>query len=384
MNIGIITFHASHNCGSMLQAYALCNILRQDFKQDAEIIDFANNGSRRTYNLWNSHMLYPSGKPNIDIIMRNISNVIHYKEIKKVMNEYEEFSSLYLPKTKNEYRSTTELVGIERDYDLLISGGDQIWNIKCADGDDAYFLCFAKGIKKVAFSPSLGAKSILKFAKDPEKYKQYLLDYDFLSVRESNGQKWLQELTGIDIPIIPDPTMLYSASDWCSQLPVPEIEGDFIFNYAFSFGNEENNRILKRISDKYKLPVYIMDARSFYRYNLGKRYGFKLFPQSGPLAFLGLMKNAKLVLTQSFHGTLFAAKFNKVFWSYKNAVIKNPDDDRARCILNQLGLIDRYQTFSDMENMDLMQPFDFDYVNGKMNQLSELGRDYIRKFLEVK
>ena len=46
MNIGIITFHASHNCGSMLQAFALCNILRNDFHQNAEILDFANKGSR--------------------------------------------------------------------------------------------------------------------------------------------------------------------------------------------------------------------------------------------------------------------------------------------------------------------------------------------------
>ena len=168
------------------------------------------------------------------------------------------------------------------------------------------------------------------------------------------------------------------------MLPVPQIEGKYIFNYAFSYGNEENNRILKQISDKYDLPVYIIDAKSYYRYNLEKKYGFKLYKQSGPLAFLGLMKNAELVLTQSFHGSLFAAKFNRCFWSYKNAVVRNPDDDRARCVLNQLGLIDRYQTFSDLLGMDLMQPINYRIVNPILDELSKNGKDYLTKILSDK
>lgn len=47
MKIGIITFHASHNCGSMLQAYALCKVLRDEYHQDAELIDFPTQGQDR-------------------------------------------------------------------------------------------------------------------------------------------------------------------------------------------------------------------------------------------------------------------------------------------------------------------------------------------------
>ena len=384
MKIGIITFHASHNCGSMLQAYALCKVLRDEYHQDAELIDFSNSGSRQMYSLWNNKMFYRSGRPNMNVWKTNVSNLFHYKAVKSVMNDYEAFSSKYLQKSKGTYKNTKQLKGIEQNYDMLLSGGDQVWNICCTDADDAYFLSFAHNVKKVAYSPSLGAMNILKYAKNPDKYRKYLLDYDFLSVRELNGQKWLKELVGEDVPIVPDPTLLLSADEWCKVLPVPQIEGKYIFNYAFSYGNEENNRILKQISDKYNLPVYIIDAKSYYRYNLEKKYGFKLYKQSGPLAFLGLMKNAELVLTQSFHGSLFAAKFNRCFWSYKNAVVRNPDDDRARCVLNQLGLIDRYQTFSDLLGMDLMQPVNYEIVNPILDVLSKNGKDYLTKILSDK
>ena len=384
MKIGIITFHASHNCGSMLQAYALCKVLRDEYHQNAELIDFSNSGSRQMYSLWNNKMFYRSGRPIMNVLKTNISNLFHYKAVKSVMDDYEDFSSKYLPKSKGTYKNTMPLKGIEQNYDMLISGGDQVWNICCTDADDAYFLSFAHNVKKAAYSPSLGAMNILKYAKNPNKYRKYLLDYDFLSVRELNGQKWLKELVGVDVPIVPDPTLLLSADEWCKVLPVPEIEGKYIFNYAFSYGNEENNKILKQISDKYNLPVYIIDAKSYYRYNLEKKYGFKLYKQSGPLAFLGLMKNAELVLTQSFHGSLFAAKFNRCFWSYKNAVVRNPDDDRARCVLNQLGLIDRYQTFSDLLGMDLMQPINYEIVNPILDVLSKNGKDYLTKILSDK
>ena len=116
---------------------------------------------------------------------------------------------------------------------------------------------------------------------------------------------------------------------------------------------------------------------------MGERYGFQLYEKSGPLAFLGLMKNARLVLTQSFHGTLFAAKFNRNFWSYKNAVVRDPDDDRARCILNQLGLIDRYQTFSDLKEMDLFAPISYNLVNKQLDELHKNGRQFITDFLTL-
>ena len=50
--IGIITFHSSHNCGSMLQAYALQTVLEKRYGAEVEVIDFSNKGSRNLYGLF--------------------------------------------------------------------------------------------------------------------------------------------------------------------------------------------------------------------------------------------------------------------------------------------------------------------------------------------
>ena len=60
MKIGIITFHASLNCGSMLQAYALQDILSQKYRVDVEIINYSNFGQRSYYANWD---IFP--KPSI-------------------------------------------------------------------------------------------------------------------------------------------------------------------------------------------------------------------------------------------------------------------------------------------------------------------------------
>lgn len=48
--IGTITFQASHNCGSLLQAYALQQTLKA-MGYDNEIINFSNEGSRDMYSI---------------------------------------------------------------------------------------------------------------------------------------------------------------------------------------------------------------------------------------------------------------------------------------------------------------------------------------------
>ena len=49
--IGIITFHNSYNCGSMLQAYALQQVIDYLTGTRSEIIDFSNMGQKQLYSV---------------------------------------------------------------------------------------------------------------------------------------------------------------------------------------------------------------------------------------------------------------------------------------------------------------------------------------------
>jgi hypothetical protein len=371
--VGIITFHSSHNCGSMLQAYAIQTILAERYGAEVEIINFANSGSRNVYSLFDLRLKKSSIKKNFNTV-RNLSVIKDYRK------DYMEFAEQYLHTTSKEYKITEALIGIEKNYDMLIAGGDQVWNVLCDDADPAYFLSFAKGVKKIAYAPSLGGNNINIAAKNPNDYRKYLVDFDMLSVREPNGKIWLEELTGREVPIIADPTLLLTKEEWCSRFELPEIKGDFIFNYAFFHNRPEANSAIQKISEETRLPVYILDTKSWAYYKLDK-YGIRRTEHAGPITFIAMMNQANMVLTQSFHGTLFSALFHKQFWSYRAPATKRIDDDRATAILDQLGLRDRYQLIDELPDKNYRAKIDYSDTDDKIATLRERAFDYINSFM---
>ena len=371
--IGIITFHASLNCGSMLQTYALQEVLRRKYNADVEIINYSNKGQRQYYAFLDMKL-----RPRVQ--KANLKAIPYWGEMKSVRNDYQSFAKDNFVLSGDLLKKYSQLEGIDEKYDIVIAGGDQVWNIKCRDADDAYFLSFVKNAKKVSYSPSMGAMNVMKYAAEPEKYANYIKDFNYLSIREPNGQKWVKELTGLDIPIVADPTMLLTVDEWTNYLQIEEVKEKFIFYYAFSYEKDSNNQIIQQISEKTGLPVYVIDAKSW-GVNRLDRFGIKLYHKSGPLAFLELMKNAQLVITQSFHGTVFASLFHRNFWSIRNRVVVNKEDDRATSIMNQVGLLDRYQVIDDLVNIDLFQEIDYESVDRNIERLRKDAYSYIDKFM---
>lgn len=368
MKIGMMTFHASHNCGSMLQAFALQHTLIEKFGYDAEIIDFSNNAQRNMYGLWNKKL-----RPGI--IKRNLKLMPYYNLIQSEIQDYEEFKKKYFVLTNKSYKKSKELSAVAEKYDLLLAGGDQIWNTRCGDADEAYFLCFNHTKPKVAYAPSLGAKNI-NLIEDKDKYKKDLLEFRQLSVREPNGKKWLEQLTGKEIPIIPDPVILMNKEEWEKAIPIDEIEEDFIFCYAFSYDDTYNNRIFQEISRKTGLPIYVINSRQW-GLNRLDQYGIKLYKTSGPQTYLSLMKSAKIIFSQSFHGTLFASLFEKNFWHFGNRVVVDKDDDRAMAMLQQMGLTSRYRKIDELLQQDLFEEIDYTKAREIRENMRQRGLEYI-------
>lgn len=370
MKVGILTFSASHNCGSMLQAFALQYVIAKKLNYECELINYANDVSRNMYGLFDHRL----GRGSIK---RNINTLLHLKTFKESAREYQGFSDKYLALSDGDYRTKEDLAKIASQYDVIIAGGDQVWNVCCADAGKEFYLNFTHNVKKVAYSPSLGGTNILKKADNLEEYRQFLKEFSSLSVREPHGKMWLEELSGREVKIVADSTLLLSPEEWCKALPVPEIPGKYIFNYAFYYDRPETNRIIQRISQETGMPVYTIDLKSHAIHHLD-RCGIKRYDYTGPLAFLGLMKNASLVLTQSFHGTLFSSLFNRNFWSYNWVGMHNPDDDRATAILEQMGLMDRYQMIDDLKNnKNIMAPIDFNPVNKRIEDMRAYAMDYL-------
>nr|WP_106784360.1 polysaccharide pyruvyl transferase family protein [Lysinibacillus timonensis] len=346
---GIITFQGSNNCGSLLQAYALQQYVKNKFGIDNEIINFSNAKQKEMYAVFNKNN-------SIKKIIKNLMCFPYRNLIKRHYNDYEKFISEYLYLSSESFETSSEMIGIEKNYSMLIAGSDQIWNIKCYDADDAYFLNFARDIKKIAYAPSLGAMRIKKYADNPDVYRKYINDFDYLSIRESNGKKWVEELVDREVPILPDPTLLINRSEWDKLIGERIISGDYIFYYAFHYPRDIS-KVLKKLSAQIGMPIIMMDAKPWLIKG-AKMYGFQMSHNSGPLTFLNLMKYANVVITTSLHGSIFSAIFEKNFWYLKSSIF-NPDDDRAVFLLGQLNLLDRLVPVADLNRENIFQKHDF-------------------------
>ena len=189
LKIGILTFHGSHNYGSMLQAYALQQYLESCGHQ-VKIINLRNKKSRILYAF--PLDIKKRGKRLVLLSCQNIFRL--YKECKK-WYIFEYFISDYYHLTENTYESWEDIVEdlANLNFDVIITGGDQIWNMRCYDFDKSYYLPEKlNGIKKISYCPSMGGKFLSLIT---EKEKEFIIsslkEYDHISVREEMMKTYL-------------------------------------------------------------------------------------------------------------------------------------------------------------------------------------------------
>lgn len=372
--IGTITFQASHNCGSLLQAYALQQTLFS-MGYENEIINFSNKGSREMYAIL-PH-LHPFKRGIRGRLKSLMSSLFYYKILKNQSTDYETFIEKYLRLSPKEYRSDEELKNENFDYSHYIAGSDQVWNICCYDADTAYYLDFVKHGKKIAYAVSTGATQIAEKATNVNLYKNLIQQFDFLSVREKNAVIQFQKLTNRnDIELLIDPTLLFNQTDWEQHfdLSKPIIKGKYIFYYAFHYAPSVN-KVVMEISKRLNMPVYIIEARAWGPRECNK-IGLNLCKNSGPNAFLNLMKYASLSLTTSFHGTVFSVIFRKNFW-FIDSDMHNPMDDRAATLVEQIGLPDRLVTGNELLKKNIIQMPDYSHTQEKIMQLQSKAKSFL-------
>lgn len=312
--VGIITFHAAHNYGSSLQAYALQKTV-SSIGYDCEIINFRTETQKDQYTPLTK-------RTGLKYLIKNAYFLLNYSWRKAKYDKFEEFIDTQLIKSPVEYSSLEQLYDSKLPYTHYISGSDQIWNTAPNDADMAYFLPFVKNAKRIAYAPSFGQLGNIK---RKDEIKKYLSEYDYISVRDKFGQDLVEELTGVKPPILLDPTMLFTNDEWLKLIDSkPLIEGEYIFFYTL-FADKSMIKFVKNASNVLKIPVVISNISNQYEIFSG----FKKCTKSGPLEFLNLIKNAKFVCTSSFHGTAFSILLHKPF-----AVINGENDKRISTLLN--------------------------------------------------
>lgn len=297
--VGIITFSASDNCGSLLQAYALQEYIASAFGAEVYVLDFVSEESAAVYSL------FP--RPWFKHPKKTLFSLMHYRDNKKQHLDYEQFRKNYLRLTPEIIRESGELREVVEKYqfDLVIAGSDQIWNASIADFSKCFFLPGKMSCRKVGYAVSLGGLRSFPREDIPD-IKKYLDDFDALSTREEVGARLLKDTFGVEASLACDPTILHDEAFWRNLAgPNPSPEEPFIFFYSWAYMDREMNQLVQKFSNEVDMPVYVINPTKWYRFRPGQ-FGFRMFGESGPSAFLSLMAHAEYVFVQSFHGIVLA------------------------------------------------------------------------------
>ena len=73
--------------------------------------------------------------------------------------------------------------------------------------------------RKIAYAPSFGIPHIPENME--EELRNYLKDFSHLSVRERQGRQIVERVTGEQVPVVLDPTLLLRREDWTAVATRP-------------------------------------------------------------------------------------------------------------------------------------------------------------------
>ena len=334
MKIGILTLPLHINYGGILQAYALQTVLEK-MGHEVQVLNLPQKKRiPRNPFLYFKRIVKK-------IILGSEVPILYEKdynhEIVSIASQIYPFIEKYI---KQRIIKSLDAVQ-EGDYEAIVVGSDQIWrmfyfrglwNIK--EGEKA-FLSFTKGwnIKRISYAASFGIDKFESKFVSLDKCKDAINLFDSVSVRELSGVKICKDEFGIDAKLVLDPTMLLSESDYNCIIGDTKKKGyKYIFSYILDMDIDKKN-ILGKFSENLKLPIVYGNVQI---YDTSLPLEERIQP-SIESWLLGI-KNAEVVLTDSFHATVFSILFKKKFFVINNAT---RGTSRIEGILNTFNLESR-------------------------------------------
>lgn len=315
---GILTFHNANNYGAALQAYALQTTLKSIAPDsDIEIIDYTCNGVQ--------------GQRSLKRVIKKqgfVSAVLHFPFTKKRIKKIDGFCRRYM-KLSRKVHSREELKTLAGEYDIIISGSDQIWNRSWNGNDDVYLQDFHDhNKKKASYAASFGIKELPQDWKDD--YKKYLSSFSYVSVREESGRKIMKNDFDIDAGVHIDPTLLLTAEQWNKVASKNTMTKPYVLVYMVPY-QKSVIEYARKIAAERGLD-FVVVCKSL------KKTGGIFKGGAGVEEIVSLFRDAQCVVTNSFHGTAFSVIYNKEL----AVELKNPRgyNLRSKNLLCECGLLD--------------------------------------------
>lgn len=351
MKIATLTYQRHDNYGAMLQCYALQKRIEQ-MGIETEVIDYICEVSENPFGL---KAFRAKG------LKRYITGIIGAITRLPRAKSFNNFRHL-IKMSKSVTEKNISQLGAS--YDGYIVGSDNVWNSDITGFDERYFLSFvADKRKRASFAASFGSSKIKNDQR--EKYQKFLSDFSILTCREKSGSSLINELTGRESVTVCDPTLLLTEQQWSSVAKEPSERKPYLLAYQM-VPSKAFVKFVKDVAKQKNLRVvYIPFPFGFIK--------CKMKLNIDPLEWLGLVKNADYIITDSFHGCVFSVIFKKQF------IVKISQlGERIENLLSMLNLQDRVVTQAAQANLlsnikySEVEPLLDEFTNKSEKKLKEI------------
>lgn len=382
--VGIVSCYFQHNYGSMLQAYATQMALdRLGIENETiDISGFINDIKKAKIKYFikasiTSGILFSKFGMVKNVLVKKFDKGDYSIKSQERNRQFDAFSKREI-RLSEKYASKAELTRkCISNYSAILVGSDQLWlpgNIAA----DYYTLNFVpEEVNSIAYATSFGQSAL---PKDSEKKASvFLKRIKHISVREESGQKLIKELIGREVPVVCDPTLLFTGEEWMSiQKEEPIIKGKYIFCY-FLGNNPPHREFASQLKEAtgYEI-VALTHLDEFVKSD--KAYVDKAPYDIDPADFINLVRNAEYVCTDSFHCTVFSILYRKQFFTFSRYARKSRQSTNSRLdtLFKITGIEGRLMTGTEDVNLYMNREIDFDDAHKRLESVRKESYGYLK------
>ena len=353
MKAGILTYYGVHNHGAVLQANALklilekmgCEVSFLTFSRNYDMIPAENSKK------------YKIGISSIPFYIRyalekGMSNIIFNLKKNKILDKYRT-ANIPLGERYSDFQG-----------ELVVIGSDEVFAMDV--GINPFF--YGHGIKTkkvISYAGCFGTTTIdfIKQNRLDALVESGLSSLDAIGVRDGNSKLISDTLTGDNSVIVCDPVILYGYKNE-QECFVPK-EEDYIVVYSYDKNMNSSEEVTK-------IKAYAKE-RKFKLYSVG--YHHKWCDKNinaTPEELLGYIKNSKLVITDTFHGSVMSLICNVEF------VVKlRENQNKLGFLLSEYGVEDRIIDSCDGIGRVSENKMNYDKINRIMEQRRAESRAFL-------
>lgn len=382
--IGLVTCYFHHNYGSMLQAYATEMIMQQmglpfqtiackapiNYMQENKILYIVKKLLIADWKMRLGKMKIERAKKENPMFAKN------WEIRNKAFDQFAENFFHVSPYCKNR----EELAKMADNYSAFLVGSDQLWRTDSVEHGYYTLEWVPDHIRKIAYSTSIGVKEVPWF--QVEKNKRFMNRFDHIALREQSACNLVYKLTGRKVPVVLDPTLLFTGDQWLEiQQKEPLTNGKYIFCYLLG-DNPSQREFIKGVKEKTGYKIVALQQLDDY---IPSDEGFAdEAPYVGPREFLNYIRNAEYVFTDSFHCSVFSILYKKNFFTFSRFAegAKQSTNTRIDNLLHITGLEDRRMTKDKTIEDVISYKGSFDGVDARLNAYRKSSMDYLYNALK--